>query len=101
MHRLSVTLVPCVVATAVFASFEVAAENPAKTTAPYNILLITPDQIRADFIHTYGATWPEQQFCRQRDLVSSCILGWKLDDAFTQTCPVSALRNAGSVVCFN
>ncbi|MCL5006146.1 MAG: sulfatase-like hydrolase/transferase [Acidobacteria bacterium] len=30
-----------------------------KTTPPYNIILLTPDQLRADFMHTYGYPYPD------------------------------------------
>lgn len=30
------------------------AKQPPDTTIPYNIILVTPDQMRADFMHTYG-----------------------------------------------
>jgi arylsulfatase A-like enzyme len=35
-----------------------AAQGDKASSVPYNILLITPDQLRADFMHTYGAPWP-------------------------------------------
>ncbi len=31
----------------------------AKDAPPYNIILLTPDQLRADFMHTYGYPYPD------------------------------------------
>ncbi len=31
----------------------------AAKPAPYNIILLTPDQLRADFLHTYGFPYPD------------------------------------------
>lgn len=32
---------------------------PAQKLPPYNIILLTPDQLRADFMHTYGYGYPD------------------------------------------
>ncbi|HEX7362711.1 MAG TPA: sulfatase-like hydrolase/transferase [Bryobacteraceae bacterium] len=37
----------------------VAASVAAAAKAPYNVILITPDQLRADFLHTYGSRYQD------------------------------------------
>ncbi len=32
---------------------------PSKADPPYNIILVTPDQMRADYMHTYGYPYPD------------------------------------------
>ena len=35
------------------------AAAPPKADPPYNIILLTPDQLRADYMHTYGFPYPD------------------------------------------
>ncbi len=37
------------------AAYPLAGQKPA----PYNVILVTPDQVRATMLHTYGNAWPD------------------------------------------
>jgi arylsulfatase A-like enzyme len=57
-RRLAICAVSVAAFLALMAGRGLAAEEDKASAVPYNILLITPDQLRADFMHTYGAPWP-------------------------------------------
>ena len=58
-YRLSIFLLSALTMPLLVFLAVLAAGVPAKADPPYNIILLTPDQLRADDMHTYGFPYPD------------------------------------------